>query len=204
MSALLSAGRLTPCRSVFFVCDIQERFRPLIWRGESIINRAALMAKACRALNIPVVVTEQNPKAFGPTVSELGVGDSHHVFAKKKFSMVTPEVQERWSSAVDLVNRDQIILVGVEAHVCVAQTVADLLLNGSEVFLICDAISSQRPHDRAVALARMERSGALLHTAESALFDLMRTAEHPDFKTVSGLIKESNLLPNAFANDLAF
>ena len=187
-----------------FVCDIQERFRPLIWRGESVINRAALMAKACRSLNIPIIVTEQNPKAFGPTVSDLGVVDSPHMFAKKKFSMLTPEVQERWSSAIDLVNRDQIIMVGVEAHVCVAQTVADMLPKGSQVFLVCDAISSQRPHDRAVALARMERSGALLHTAESALFDLMRTAEHPDFKTISSLIKEANLLPNAFANDLAF
>lgn len=201
-----SISRLAPKNSVLFVCDIQERFRPLIYRSESVINRSVLLRNACKVLQIPIIVTEQNPKIFGASVSELKVAecDDAFIFAKKKFSMLTPEVIEKWDTDKDLKNRHQVIIVGIEAHVCVLQTVLDIFQTkpNFDVFVICDAVSSQRSHDRSVALARMEKSGATLCTSESAIFDLMKTAEHPDFRTVSGLCKIANSGVNEFNSDV--
>jgi isochorismate hydrolase len=84
----------------------------------------------------------------------------------------------------------QVLLLGVEAHVCVLQTALDLLERGLEVHVVVDACSSQRPADRAAALARLAQSGALLATSEMALFQLMRDAKHPSFKTISAMVRE--------------
>ena len=146
-------GRLSPSRALLLVCDVQERFRTLIWRSESVIHRSALLCNACRILEIPIIVTEQNPKAFGPTVSELRETlkpDEPLFFSKKMFSMLTPELISKWKDTKDFEGRDQVILVGIEAHVCVLQTVLDLIDQQPSVklFVVSDAVSSQRSHDR--------------------------------------------------------
>jgi nicotinamidase-related amidase len=201
MAGLVSRiSRLKPERSVLFVCDIQERFRPLIFEAETMIEKSKFMCNAADALKIPIVVTEQYPRAFGHTITDLPLPEGLQIFEKKNFSMMTEEVTSHFeglSSAGE--SRDQVIMVGIEAHVCIQQTVLDLLDMGKEVHLVCDAISSQRPHDRSVALDRMKASGAVLGTLESVTFDLMRSAAHPQFKTISGLLKEHNTVENNFA-----
>lgn len=195
--------RLDANKTVLFVCDVQERFRSLIYKSESLIGRTALVAKACRALKIPVVVTEQVPRVFGGTVPDLQCTHGAHdtvVFDKKMFSMLVPEVEKHWRHAPSMQGRTQVLLCGIEAHVCVLQTALDVLkLPDSDVFVVCDAVSSQRPHDRAAALERLAAAGATMTSAESCLFDLLRSSEHSDFKAVSALIKEANALKNEFS-----
>jgi len=202
----MALTRLCPSKTLLLVCDIQERFRTLIWRSESVIHRSALLCNACRILDIPIVVTEQNPKAFGPTVSELKETlklEEPLIFSKRLFSMLTPELISKWRNTKGLEGRDQVILVGIEAHVCVLQTVLDLIDQQPSVklFVVSDAVSSQRSHDRSVALGRMEKCGATISTAESIIFELLRTSEHPNFRQISSLIKETNARPNEFAHD---
>lgn len=199
---------LDPSRVILLICDVQTKFQPLIYRAASIINRCSLLNNVANTLNIPVIVTEQYPKAFGTTVPELVLSADTKVFAKRKFSMLTDETIDHLRS---FHGKNHIILCGVEAHVCVQQTAMDLLSYQSiendgvsytyDVHIACDAVSSQRSHDRTVALDRMKNAGADLVTTESVIFELMRDSEHPHFKAVSQLVKASNLLDNEFAAD---
>lgn len=196
--------RLQISKTVLFICDIQEKFRPVIHRSETIISRSAFVNEFCKQLSIPRITTEHYIKAFGSTVSDISIRDHSetqpsYIFQKSKFSMMTEEVTNSFS----LLNRNQVLLCGIEAHVCVLQTALDLLETGADVFVVCDAVSSQRPHDRAVALKRLEAAGCVLTTSESALFELMNTSEHPNFKALSALLKQYNKEPNDIANDLS-
>ena len=198
MSAIRKISRIDPFRAVLLICDVQTKFQPLIYRSASVINRCALLNNVANALNIPVIVTEQYPKAFGVTVPEISLtATDTKVFAKRKFSMLTDEASTHLYS----LDRRQIILCGVEAHVCVQQTAFDLLELDYDVHVVCDAVSSQRSYDRTVALDRMKGAGTLLTTAESLVFELMKDSEHPQFKTISQVVKTSNLLDNEFASD---
>lgn len=196
MASFSSAGRvisrLDPSRATLLVCDIQDAFRPLIYRMETVINRSKLCVKVCNELGVPLVVTQQYTKVFGSTVSDL----SEHfrkdpptpIFDKTRFSMLTPECKH----ALAALNRSQVLVVGIEAHVCVMQTVLDLLEMGTEVHVVTDAVSSQRSHDRTVALNRMQNAGAVLTTSESMIFDLLRDSKHCNFKACSAALKEHN------------
>lgn len=201
MSLAKSIGKLIPARSALLVCDMQERFRPLIHRNESIIQTCKLMTSVSKELDIPIVVTEQYPKVFGPTIKECFADQSHldslTKYPKKLFSMMTPEV----SDYVKTLDVDTFILLGIEAHVCVQQTALDLLERGHEVHIIADGISSQQSYDREIALQRMVNSGAYLTTAQSAVFMLMQSADHPNFKAVSKLVVDHMKLPNEFNID---
>ena len=117
------------------------------------------------------------------------------VFEKTLFSMLTPEVRsyiDNSDSDSNSSGRHQVVIVGIEAHVCVLHTVLDLLADGKEVHVVADAVSSQRPHDRDTAIHRMASAGAVITTSESMLFDLLRDAKHPHFKACSGLLKQAN------------
>jgi len=196
--ARMSIGKLRPENTVFLLCDIQERFRPITWRGETIIRTANYMTSVAKALHIPIVVTQQYTKVFGETVPDVFKDQDHFKsckrFEKKKFSMCTAEVK----SHLNFLNKNSVVLFGIEAHVCVQQTCLDLLEEGKDVHIIVDGISSQQPFDREIALQRMSQAGAFVSTAQSAAFMLMQTAEHTSFKTVSKLTVEHMKLPNEF------
>ena len=196
-------SRINPVSAVLLICDVQTKFQPLIYRATSAVNRCALLNDVAKTLSIPIVITEQYPKAFGTTVPEITLHADTKVFAKRGFSMMTDEVSTHLQSLA----KPQIILCGVEAHVCVQQTVLDLLSVNVDVttgrslydvFLVCDAISSQRSHDRSVALKRMKDAGAVITTTESMIFELLGDSEHEHFKTISTLNKACNLLGNEF------
>ena len=156
--------RLKPERCVFLLCDVQERFRSLITKFDAVVNGAHRMLGACNELRIPVLVTEQYPKALGHTCAELDVaGENTRVFEKVCFSMLSDEV----SAALAERTFDDAIIVGLEAHVCVQQTTLDLLGMGKRVHLCVDAISSQTAIDRSAGLHRLASSGAIVTTTEA-------------------------------------
>jgi len=186
-AARRAISRLDVTKATLFVCDMQDKFRPLIYNMETAINRSALCISVCKELSVPMIVTQQYTKVFGPSVPELAsvFPASLPIYDKTRFSMLTPEC----STAFAAMNREQVLVIGIEAHVCVMQTVLDLLELGKEVHVVTDAVSSQRAHDRAIAMQRMESAGAVLTTSESAIFDLLRDSKHPQFRVCSALVK---------------
>ncbi|MEW5298299.1 MAG: hypothetical protein WDW38_000975 [Sanguina aurantia] len=192
--ASLKIGRLVPAKAALFVCDIQERFRPIITGYPTVIDTAKRMIRAAGILKIPVVVTEQYPQRLGSTVSELTevLPPATFTVSKTCFSMLTPEV-EKW--LVERPNVKQVLLLGIETHVCVLQSSLDLIEKGYEVHLLVDGISSQRAFDRAAGLQRLAQAGAFTCSSEMALFQLMGDSKHPDFKAISALVQEPRGAP---------
>ncbi|KAL7537174.1 hypothetical protein ACHAXR_007643 [Thalassiosira sp. AJA248-18] len=194
-----AVGKLTPSNTALLVCDVQERFRPLIHKMETVINTTKFMTSLAKELDFPIVATQQYTKVFGPTTPDAfadpkDIGILAPVFEKKKFSMMTDECSQHLAS----LNKTSFLLVGIEAHVCLQQTALDLLEQGHDVHIIADGVSSQQSYDREVALRRMESCGAWLTTAQSAAFMLLGSAEHPNFKAVSKLVKDHMALKNEF------
>ena len=195
-------GKLKPETTTFLLCDIQERFREKIWRMETIVSTSKYLTSVAKALDIPIVITQQYTKVFGPTITDCFEDpndlESIPVFEKKNFSMCTNEVIEH----MDKLNKDSIVLFGIEGHVCVQQTALDLLEQGKDVHIVADAVSSQQAYDRQIALQRMTQAGAYVTTAQSLAYMLMKTAEHANFKAVSKLTVEHMNVTNEF-NDAA-
>ncbi|KAK4052878.1 hypothetical protein OIO90_004154 [Microbotryomycetes sp. JL221] len=172
----------------------QERFRSAIHAYPEVIATADKMIKGAALLNIPTIVTEQNPKALGSTVSELDLTTlskqcqpDWSPLSKTKFSMVLPQV-------VDSLNQwgtKSVVLFGIESHVCVLQTALDLLERDIDVHVLADGVSSCNHGEVPIALDRLRQAGAQVTTSESVLFQLMVDASHPAFKQVSGLIKQT-------------
>jgi nicotinamidase-related amidase len=204
VSRLRMVGKLHPEATCLLLCDMQERFQDLIYRMPTVINTCRYMTSIAKALQIPIVATQQYTKVFGPTLSQVFADPADleaiaPIFEKKKFSMLTPEVTTRLTD----LNKRSYIIVGIEAHVCVQQTCLDLLeLGNCDVHVIVDGVSSQSAMDRIVALRRLQSAGAYLTTAQSAAFMLMGSAEHEHFKTVSRLTVDHMKLKNEFQDDL--
>jgi nicotinamidase-related amidase len=171
---------------VVLVCDVQTRFRPLVFGCESLIASAAFLLQCAALLECPVIATEQAPEKLGPTVPELAGLLTGAPIAKTSFSMVTPEVRSR----LDAMSAKVAIVVGLETHVCVLQTAQDLVHLGIKPYVVVDAVSSMRRFERAVALRRLQAVGAVLTTAESIIFELLGSAEHPHFRAISKLTRD--------------
>eukprot|EP00878_Enallax_costatus_P024792 GHUV01026481.1.p1 GENE.GHUV01026481.1~~GHUV01026481.1.p1 ORF type:complete len:166 (+),score=44.81 GHUV01026481.1:286-783(+) len=156
-------GKLQQKSTALFVCDIQERFRPVITGMPAVVDTVRRMIKGANVLGLPVVVTEQYPKALGNTVGELKevLQPNVQVVEKTLFSMVTPEVSQMLKQRPTI---SQVLLCGIEAHVCVLQTTLDLIEHGYEVHVVVDGVSSQRHPDRSAGLHRAAQSGAFLVT----------------------------------------
>lgn len=201
-----SVGKITPSSTIFFLCDIQDRFRPLIHNSETVIATAQYLTSCASELDIPLIATQQYTKVFGPTTADCfangqeGVDNlmsKGRIFEKKKFSMLTDDLVECMMTDY-MKDRKSCVLFGIEAHVCVQQTCLDLLEMGKEVHVVCDGVSSQQPYDREIALQRMANAGAFVTTSQSIAFSLMQSADHPNFKAVSKLTVNHMKLPNEF------
>jgi nicotinamidase-related amidase len=186
--AQVSAGA-----TALFVCDIQERFRTLISGMPDVIQTSAFLVQVAKVLNLPIFVTLQYPKVFGQTVEEIDLSSvpPENIVSKTIFSMMTPEFEQVFKAAAP--DTKNIILVGIEAHVCVLQTCHDLIKKGYNVYVVCDGVSSQRIYDRTVALHQLQSIGVRLTTAESLVFQMMGSAKFEHFKTISGLIKDRKI-----------
>jgi len=183
-------GDLKKQHCMFFMCDIQERFRPVILHFDSVIENARRLATASQILDIPLVVTEQYPKGLGKTVSEIPIDHAKIVKEKTRFTMLVDDVElameDYWSHKTPGL---QIVVFGVETHVCVQQTVLDLLKRDKEVFVVADASSSRTRADRTFALQRLRDAGAIITTTESVLFQCIGHKDHDKFKDIQALIK---------------
>ena len=179
---------------MLLVCDIQERFRPLIYRFPAVVRSAGVLLRVAALLNIQVFATEQNPDKLGATVGELSPLIKTPILAKMAFSMLggpqstLPPILTT-SGGGDGASR-HVIICGIETHVCIAQTVRDLLEQRIAVSVVVDGVSSQRAGDRTIALAAMSKAGAVLTTTEAVLFEMMATADHPRFKDVQRIAIE--------------
>lgn len=166
-------------RAALVVVDVQEGFRPYASFAGVAESCRRLLAGA-RILQMPALVSEQYPKGLGPTAPELEI-EGEAMIEKTVFSAARAD-------GFDLKGREQAIVCGIETHVCVSQTVHDLLGQGVEVHVPADAVGSRHQLDYERGLERLERAGAVVSTVESALFELLERAGTPEFKSVQKLI----------------
>lgn len=172
------------------VVDVQEKLVAAVADGPKVAWNVRRLVDAARALGRPIVATEQYPKGLGPTVPELAerVGP-----APSKLAFSAGGCPEVFASLTEWRDRgiSKILVCGVEAHVCVAQTTFDLLADGWRVYVAVDAIGSRFEIDLGTALRRMDSAGATLTTVEAAMFEWCATAAAPEFKEISRLARES-------------
>ena len=178
-----ATDRLDAGRAILVVVDIQEAFRPAIDEFDGVVDASAALIQGARALDVPIVVTEQYPRGLGDTVPEL----LEHLGGVERLSKTVFAASQ--ADGFSLGGRDQAILCGVEAHVCVSQTALDLLEAGAAVHVAADAVSSRTAANRAVGLRRMEEAGATTSSMEMALFELLGAAGGDAFKTIQRLVK---------------
>jgi nicotinamidase-related amidase len=182
---LTAAGRLEADRTTLVVVDVQEGFRKAIPDFERVAKATATLIEGAEAIGIPIVVTEQYPKGLGETAPEVAehLPEGTEPLEKVVFSAAEAE-------GFDLGGRDQALVCGIETHVCVNQTVLDLLESGVDVEVAEDAVGSRTEENKRVGLHKMEAAGAVLTSVETALFELLGRAGSDEFKRVQKLILE--------------
>ena len=171
-------------RAALVVVDVQEAFRPAVREFDRVARNAAVLVQGAKALGVPVIATEQYPRGLGETVPEVAehLDGATGPLEKTAFSAAAAE-------GFDLGGRDQALLCGIEAHVCVSQTAHDLLDRGLEVHVARDAVTSRTEENAELGLHKMEGAGAVLTSVETALFELLGAAGTEEFKTVQRLVK---------------
>ena len=175
-------------KTVLVVVDLQEAFRFPINDFAEIASRTSIAVRGFQILNLPIIVTEQYPKGLGRTAEEIlfSLPADFEVIEKTAFSscgasLFLEKLRETGAS--------QILLCGLETHVCINQTAHDLLNEGFEVHLLTDCVSSRFEHDKEAALRKMQMNGVVPSSVEMALFELMTDARHEQFKEIQELIK---------------
>ena len=182
-------------RVLLFICDMQEKFAKAITGFDQVVHAQTVLIRGVQAMkdsgNRSIYLTEQVPEKLGRTVEPLKDAlndfykEGYQYNEKTRFSMIDEEFWEVFPDA----NKRVAVVTGIEAHVCVLQTVLDLLQSGCRVHVCVDAVSSIRPEDRAVALRRMESAGAYLATTESILFEMLGDADAEPFRAVSAAVR---------------
>ncbi|BCM89950.1 hypothetical protein IAD21_01801 [Abditibacteriota bacterium] len=153
-----------------------------MWEAERVERNICMLAKMALRLGIPIVVSEQNPEKLGTTIVSIreAIG-AFEPCAKMRFSA--------WNAVKDRMGRSQILLCGLEAHICVSQTALDALDEGKTVFAVYDAISSRQSPNRQVGWERMKGVGVLPSSTEAALYELLGEAGTDDFRAMLSLVK---------------
>jgi nicotinamidase-related amidase len=172
-------------KSLLLLVDMQERLVPAMHNAGDVTDRCGILLKAAHEIGVPIFATEQYPKGLGATLPQFVE------FASKRMEKL------EFSAYANIAIRDelkragqsQLILCGVEAHVCVLQTGLELIAAGYQVFVVGDAVASRRPESREIALQRLARAGATTITVEMALFEWLRSASAPEFRSISKLIR---------------
>jgi nicotinamidase-related amidase len=173
--------------SLLMVTDIQGRLASLMDERESLYRNAAMLIDGIRILGIPILWIEQYPQGLGPTIPEIA---SHleglSPLPKKAFSVLRePAIRDAFES----LDRRQVILTGIETHICICQSSLDLLARGAEVHVPVDAVSSRTASNRRIGLHRIDRAGGHLTSVESVLFELLGVAGGEEFKRIVQLVK---------------
>ena len=179
---------LDTAKTALVVVDLQEAFRSPINDFANIVSRTSLIVRGFQILGLPVIVTEQYPKGLGKSAEEivLSLPPDYEYIEKTAFSSCgAASFMEKLRET----GASQIVLCGLETHVCINQTAHDLLNENFQVHLLHDCVSSRFTHDKEIALRKMQASGVLPSSVEMALFELMKDAKHEQFKAIQELIK---------------
>jgi nicotinamidase-related amidase len=172
--------------TVLVLVDFQGKLARIVQDSDAVIASARRLVRGAGVLDVPVLWTEQNPRGLGATVPELAELLPGEPIAKLSFSCCG---EGPFVEALERVGRKGVLLAGIEAHVCVYQTAADLLESGYEVEVVADAVSSRTAENKAIALARMRQLGAAITSVEMVLFELLGRAEGPRFKRLLEIVK---------------
>ncbi|MCB2210175.1 isochorismatase family protein [bacterium] len=178
---------LNPKDAALVMVDFQGRLAEIVHRADLVTRNALRLVQGCQALEIPILPTLQVPEKLGPAIPELEDALSAEEFiSKTAFSAMR---EPAFLTALQKTGRKQILLTGIEAHVCVLQTGLDLIDSGFTVHVLSDGVFSRTAENHDLALQRLHDAGATVSSVEIALFELIRTSNHPAFRTISKLIK---------------
>ncbi|MFQ5864324.1 MAG: hydrolase [bacterium] len=174
-------------QTALLIVDVQQKINAMMMHADTVVSSIVKLIKACQILNVPIFITEQYPKGLGPTERKiLQALEGKTPIQKMTFSCCADEelIQQFKNN-----NIQQVIVTGIECHVCVQQTALDLLAQNMQVHVPKDAVSSRKELDYQTALDRMSKAGVVLTTVEATLFELLEEAGTPEFKEIAKLIK---------------
>ncbi len=174
-------------KAVLVVIDVQGKLARVVAESDRAIARISMLILGMQALEVPIILTAQAPQKIGSTIPEIrSLLPDHREFPRMSFSVYQDQVLQQH---LDQLGRRQVVLCGFETHICLFQSALDLLEQGWEVFMAADAVSSRSLEDKTTALQALVCSGVQLVSVESALFAMLRSADHLAFKTISALIR---------------
>lgn len=169
------------------VVDVQGKLASLMYDRDVLFKNIQILIQAAKILDIPILWCQQVPAALGPTVPQIAdLLAGNEPINKSSFSCCG---DEKFISKLSSINRSQVLLTGIETHVCIYQTAACLREKNYDVNVIADAVSSRTLDNKQIALSKMQTMGINIHSTEMALFELLKTADHPKFKQIAKLVK---------------
>jgi nicotinamidase-related amidase len=179
--------RILKDRTAALIIDIQERLYPFIFENEILTKNVSKLIEGLKIIGIPILVTEQYVKGLGPTIEPVvNVLGTHPRIEKMSFSCCD---ESQVMEGIAISGKENIIIAGIESHVCILQTVVDLIQNGYHPVVVEDCVSSRNENDKRMAIERMRQEGAIITTVESILFELLRYSGTEQFKGISKLVK---------------
>ena len=177
---------ITSNNTALLLIDIQEKLVKVIPNNKTLIVNIKKIIDASALMELRIYLTEQNPKKLGGTISAVIPQSEFKKYTKSQFSCI-----ECSNLIDDLINNNikNILVCGIESHICILQSSIDLIRNNFNVYIISDAIQSRKIYDHEISLIRLRDSGAIISTTETSIFELCKTADHKDFKGISKIIK---------------
>jgi nicotinamidase-related amidase len=175
-------------KASLLIVDVQDKLLPAMEAGNDVVPRCSILMAAAQRLEMPVTISEQYPKGLGKTVPEIA-SNSADIFEKMSFSCWRDAAMKKHFISLHDKGRPQVVIGGIEAHVCVAQTAIDMAQMGFAVYVAADAVASRKAESKALALARFGQAGVQVINTEMAVFELLGEAGTPEFRELSKLIK---------------
>ncbi len=186
LNSMAETGILKKGKTAFIIIDVQERLMPVIFNNTEVFENVNRLIEGSKILGVPLLITEQYPKGLGKTCTEVIIPEGQEVIEKVCFScLLSDPVNEKLKT----LGIEQVVLAGVESHICVLKTALDALNSGLQVHVVADAVSSRKEYSKQIALERMRQAGAFIATTEMILFQLMDAAGTEEFKQISKLIR---------------
>ena len=178
---------LTVTDSVLLVIDVQEKLFRVMYQKEQLADKLQRLIKGIQVLDVPILVTEQYPQGLGPTIPEIAqLMADVKPYPKVNFSCCGDGA---FLQAFKLLRRKQVLIAGIESHVCVYQTATDLIAAGYEVYVVSDAVSSRTEQNKDTGIKMMLQLGAKLTGTGAALFELLKVAKGDNFKAINQIVK---------------
>jgi isochorismate hydrolase len=174
-------------QAVLVIIDVQEKLARVIHEKEVLVSNLQKLVKGMTVLEVPIIITEQYPQGLGPTVTEIiSLLPDVSPISKTVFSCWN---EEKFVTMLKALHRTQVLVSGIEGHICVYQTTFDLVANGFEAYAVTDTISSRTPENRQLSFEMMKQAGARLTGTEAVLFELLKVAQGEKFKKISQIVK---------------